>query len=301
MTRPGRDWKRRQTSCSILLGVAFATVANAASAQTPPAPPAPAAPPAIASTAVPLDPPFLTACEAEPVLKHLTAAYNKGDWAAFQADARALLDALHRPKPASDKTAKTLPIRQVPAECLYGNLSTPVAAALNYATRYVVLVWVGSSALGRTQVMRAVVHSPLPEPSSADLPGVTGFTEVFLASSLDARTVSLYTSTREKDPFVEQPPDFIKAIFNPLAATIAGIKGACSRPPERVSMTAARGHRVWRRHADSSRLGPRADEIQGPRAAGRLPGCGRDRRDHPVVRRGGPFRSGACSSIVAGD
>jgi hypothetical protein len=202
------------------LVLAFATIGEVAYAQTspPPAPPPLAGPPPIASTAQALEPTFLATCEAVPVLEHLTAAYNKGDWAAFQTDARALLDALHRPsKSANAATA--------PADCTKGALSAPVTAALNYATRYVVLVWVGSSPLGKTQVMRAVVHSPASEPYSADLPGVTGFTEVFLASSLDARAVSLYTSTREKDPFIEQLPEFIKAIFGPLSTTIAGILG----------------------------------------------------------------------------
>jgi hypothetical protein len=199
--------------------LAFATVADLAYAQTPPPAPPPA-PPAIASTAQPLDKTFLATCEAIPVLEHLTASYNKGDWPAFQTDARALIDALQR--------APATPAPEAPtalADCTKGALSGPVTEALKYAKRYVVLVWVGSSPLGRTQVMRAVVHSPLPEPYSADLPGVTAFTEVFLASSLDARSVSLYTSTREKDPFVEQLPEFIKAVFLPLSTTIAGILG----------------------------------------------------------------------------
>ncbi len=198
--------------------LAFATVADLAYAQTPA--PTPPAPPSIASTAHALDKPFLSTCEAIPVLEHLTATYNKGDWSAFQTEARALLDALQRapakPAPATATAA---------ADCTKGGLSAEVAAALNYSARYVVLVWVGSSPLGRTQVMRAVVHAPTPEPFSADLPGVSGFTEVFLASSLDARAVSLYTSTREKDPFIEQLPEFIKAIFAPLSTTIAGILG----------------------------------------------------------------------------
>jgi hypothetical protein len=203
-----------------LLVLAFTTINRLIYAQTTnPTPPAPAAPTAIASTAQALGESFLATCDADAILTHLTAAYNKGDWNAFQTDARALLDALQHEPP------KAVPTATVPADCTRGGLSAPVTAALNYTTRYVVLVWIGTNPLGRTQVMRAVVHSPTPEPYSPDLPGVTGFTEVFLASSLDARAVSLYTSTREKDPFIEQLPDFIKAIFSPLSATIAGILG----------------------------------------------------------------------------
>lgn len=200
-----------------LLMLAFATVAELAHAQTPaPSPPVPAAP-SIASTAQALQSPFLASCDAIPALDHLTAAYNSGDWAGFQSDARALLDAL--------RGAPLQPVTTAPAlaGCANSVPSDRVTAALDYKRRYVVLVWLGASPLGTTQVMRAVVHLPVPESYSADLPGVTGFTEVFLASSLDARAVSLYTSTREKDPFIEQLPEFVKAIFAPLSTTIAGI------------------------------------------------------------------------------
>jgi hypothetical protein len=151
----------------------------------------------------------------------LTAAYVKGDWAAFQSDARTLLDALRGTLPNPVATATPPP----PAGCRKDTLPDGVPAALDYTARYVVLVWVGSGPSGRPQVMRAVVHSPAPDLYSADLPGVSGFTEVLLASSLDARAVSLYTSTREKDPFIEQLPEFVKAIFAPLSTTIAGIRG----------------------------------------------------------------------------
>jgi hypothetical protein len=219
----------------ILLVVSFNTLGQGAyglAAQTSNAPMASASPaaPSAASTAQPLDDPFLASCEAVPVLKYLTTSYNKGDWEAFQADGRTLLDALRKnPAPPSEPTtpANRQPAKPTtPADCNKGGLSKELEEALDYTRRYVVLTWVGTSPLGKTQVMRAVVHSATLEPYSADLPGVAGFTEVFLASSLDARAISLYTSTREKDPFSEQLPDFVKAIFTPLSTTIAGILGA---------------------------------------------------------------------------
>jgi hypothetical protein len=74
-------------------------------------------------------------------------------------------------------------------------------------------------------LMRANVRWPEPAAYSADLPGVLGLTEVFVAGSVSARGASLYTSTAEKDPLVEQLPGFVQAIFAPLSTTVAGILG----------------------------------------------------------------------------
>lgn len=232
----------RRAGAILLLFVVSARVAQA---QNPPAKPAQPAQPQAQSTAQALAPTFLAVCSADPVLKYLTAAYHKGDWPTFQSEARTLLDALRRdpPKSQDDKISAG----SLPAACTReGSLEPPAPGlpplpsaaieALDYRTRYVALVWIGKSPLGETQVLRALVHLPAPEPYSTDLPGVNGFTEVFLASSPNARSVSLYTSTREDDPFVEQLPEVIKAIFNPLSTTVAGILGAKRGPaPETIS------------------------------------------------------------------
>jgi hypothetical protein len=179
----------------------------------------------VQSTAAPLAPPFLAACDAESALERLTALFNQGDWTVFQRDARVLLDALRlgtsqTPNQSPGPLAVCTPLRTVPS---------PALSALDYTTRHVALVWIGSDALGKTQLMRAVVHWPEPEPFSADLPGIGGgnggLTEVVLAASLDARAVSLYTSTAEKNPLAEQLPGFVQAIFAPLSTTIAGVLG----------------------------------------------------------------------------
>lgn len=177
----------------------------------------------VPSTTAPLARPFLTRCNAEPALAHLTRSYNQGDWPAFQRQARELLDTL---RGVTDGARDGHPLTEcVPAEPLTEQLK----ATLNHQARHIVLVWIGNDAFGKTQIMRAVVHSrPEPEPFAADLPGVRSLTELVLASSLDARAISLYASTREKDPLEELSVDVIKAIFAPLSATVGGLLGTIS-------------------------------------------------------------------------
>jgi hypothetical protein len=177
----------------------------------------------VRSTAAPLAPPFLAACDAESALERLTALFNQGDWPVFQKDARVLLDALRLgavQTPNPGPLAACIPSGIVPSSAL---------SALDYTKRHVALVWIGTDPLGKTQLMRAVVHWPEPEAFSADLPGIGGgnggLTEVVLAASLDARAVSLYTSTPEKSPLAEELTDFVRAIFAPLSTTIAGVLG----------------------------------------------------------------------------
>jgi hypothetical protein len=188
----------------LTLSVLMLLTAARAEAQTP-------------STATPLAREFAAKCEAEPVLAALTLRYNQ----AFQREARALLDAL--------RGAKATPSRGTapPAATCVAPDTLPQAArdALDYSRHHVALVWIGTDALGTTQLMRANVRWPEPAAYSADLPGVLGLTEVFVAGSVSARAASLYTSTAENDPLVEQLPGFVQAIFAPLSATVTGILG----------------------------------------------------------------------------
>jgi hypothetical protein len=191
--------------------LAIVTVASAVSrveAQTP-------------STATPIAPAFAAGCEARPVLDTLTLRYNQGDWSAFQREARALLDALR------SHTAPSGPPAASPAGSCTPPATLPPTAqsALDYSRRHIALVWVGADALGRTQLMRAIVHLPEPAAYSADLPGVPGVTEVFVSGTVGARAASLYTSTAEKDPLAQQLPEFVQALFGPLSTTVAGILG----------------------------------------------------------------------------
>ena len=104
-------------------------------------------------------------------------------------------------------------------------------SALDYTTHHVALSWIGADALGKTQLLRAVVHWPEPVAYSADLPGIVGLTDVFLAEAISARSASLYISTAEKDPFAEQLPAFVQTLFGPLSGTIGGILGGVTGGP----------------------------------------------------------------------
>ena len=195
---------------AILVVLSLSTVVNQVEAQTP-------------STATPLAPAFSAGCQANSVLDTLTLRYNQGDWSAFQREARALLDALRG-------ASTTAPAGGTPPPAATGctapaSLPPSARLALDYRANHVALVWIGADALGKTQLMRAVVHWPEPSAYSADLPGVVGLTEVFVAGSISARAASLYTSTAETSPFAEQLPAFVQALFGPLSTTVAGILG----------------------------------------------------------------------------
>lgn len=176
----------------------------------------------VSSTATPLTPVFAAGCKAQPVLDALTLRFNQGDWSAFQREARALLDALRGAQPPSAAASAAI----VTATCTAPvTLPASAVAALDYTTRHVALAWIGADALGKTQLSRAVVHWPEGLAYSADLPGVGRLTEVFIGRTVGARTASLYTSTAEKDPFADQLPTVVQALFGPLSTTLGGILG----------------------------------------------------------------------------
>ena len=88
----------------------------------------------VRSTAAPLAPPFLAACDAESALERLTALFNQGDWPVFQKEARVLLDALRlgaAQSPNPSPLAACTPSRTVPS---------PALSALDYTRRHVALV-----------------------------------------------------------------------------------------------------------------------------------------------------------------
>lgn len=260
---------------------------------------APAAAAQVPSTTAPLTRPFLTRCNAEPVLAHLTSSYNQGDWAAFQREARRLLDTLRGVMPEAKDDE---PLREcAPTE----PLSDPIKATLNHRARHVVLVWIGNDAFGKTQIMRAVVHSrPEPEPFAADLPGTRSLTEVVLASSLDARAVSLYVSTREKDPLEELSVEVIKAIFAPLSATVGGLLGTISgqakarsvsreTEPSKLTVTIKGGALPFSRAAIQLRMQARdlrpasefANAVDGLATTLKFDGAGRSDRARAQINR----------------
>jgi hypothetical protein len=193
---------------------------------------------------------IVTSCNAEVALTTLTDAYNAGDWDDLQKHGRALLDAL-RAKAASAQSSRQPerpkakgtdspledchPARMQPAPAAETEKGQPhngegrhadmATQALDYTKRWVAVQWIGSDVRGDTQLLRVVIHSPAGEAYSSDLPGVdhNALVEVYLSYSTDARAVSLYTSTPEKNDFVEQLPAFLQAIFNPLAGLMSGV------------------------------------------------------------------------------
>ena len=167
-------------------------------------------------------PVFAAGCPAKPVLDTLTLRFNQGDWSAFQREARALLDALRGTPPAGTGAPPASPAGACKAPV---TLPTAAVSALDYNTRHVAIVWIGADPLGKTQLMRAIVRWPEPPAYSADLPGVAGLTEVFVAGTVSARAASLYISTAESDPFADQLSTFVQALFGPLSTTVAGILG----------------------------------------------------------------------------
>lgn len=147
-------------------------------------------------------------------LAELTALYNGGRWDDLQTRAQALL------KVAAARAAG------VPN-------GAAIAAALDFTRSYVIVVWIGADPFGKTMLARAVVHAPAaPEPFSPNLPGV-GVTpddppvyEAFLSRGVRGRLISVYASSRDKDPLADALPAFVQAIASPLFGTFGALAGS---------------------------------------------------------------------------
>lgn len=147
-------------------------------------------------------------------LRELTALYNGGRWDELQNKAQALLTV------AAAKAA-SLPNGRA------------IADGLDFRKSYVIVVWIGADPFGKTMLARAIVHAPAAaEPFAADLPGAGATAddprvyEAFLSRGLRGRLVSVYASSRDKDPIADTLPALVQAIAGPLFGTFGALAGS---------------------------------------------------------------------------
>ena len=147
-------------------------------------------------------------------LAALTALYNGGRWDDLQIKAQAVLT-------VAAARAAGLPNGRA------------IAEGLDFTKSYVIVVWIGADPFGKTILARAVVHAPAAaEPFSADLPGVgvkpddPHVYEAFLSRGARGRLISVYASSRDKDPIADTLPAFVQAIASPLFATFGALAGS---------------------------------------------------------------------------
>lgn len=163
-------------------------------------------------------------------LERLTDQYNGGKWQDVQASAKKLLDST---RTAAEK----------------GNAGR-IADGVDYSKHYVIVTWLATDPFGKTMLARVIVHSPSSkEPFSADLPGVgvgpgdPQVYQVFLSRGLRGKLVSVYASSRDKDPFAEQLPAFVQAVASPLFAAAGAFAGKinpkATPPPRGIGGTAS--------------------------------------------------------------
>lgn len=215
---------------TFLMAVAFST--GSASAQ-------------ISTTPTPVGSTFATNRSLKD-LDCLTTLYNGGRWKDLQTAAMTLLDIASSTsrKQQATFTADDLPGCETPKSTAKTDKAAavapkakavdPIAMGLDYTTNYVVLTWIGEDAFGKSMLDRVVVHSPTSEPFAADLPGVgvepddPQVFEVFLSRGTRGKLVTVYASTRDKNPIAEQLPAFVQAIANPLFAAFGVFAGDIS-------------------------------------------------------------------------
>ncbi|MCU1386299.1 MAG: hypothetical protein JWL71_4996 [Acidobacteria bacterium] len=147
-------------------------------------------------------------------LAELTALYNRGRWDELQRKTEALLSA------AAAKAVATPSGRAI-------------ADGLDFRNSYVIVVWIGTDPFGKTMLARTVVHRPASaEPFSPDLPGAgvgaadPQVFEAFLSRGMRGQLVSVYASSRDKDPAAQQLPAFMQAVASPLFATFGALAGS---------------------------------------------------------------------------
>jgi hypothetical protein len=137
----------------------------------------------------------------------LTAAYLTS-WEEFSKVAEELLNAARKnpnepyePGKRCDKTA-------------YGNTS-----------EYVELVWVSGDAFGEKALFSALIHAPALPAYATTLPGVLSIRQVFVAQSPTHELATLYTSTQQKNPLLDQIPAVAEAAITPFLALASQARG----------------------------------------------------------------------------
>lgn len=98
----------------------------------------------------------------------------------------------------------------------------------DYNRNYLAVVWVGTDIAGKLIVRRLVVPQPVPRPYAVDLPGIGAdrqLYELFLAVDPRATLVSVYRSTPEENPILQEIPGVVSQIVGPLFGVLAGVAG----------------------------------------------------------------------------
>jgi hypothetical protein len=138
----------------------------------------------------------------------LTRLYESGAWADFQAGGLELL-----------RSIKNAPDPGCPA------------IELDPARDYVLLVWVGTTTLGDTNLFSAIVHQGSSEGYASRLPGLSRTSrarlfQVFVGQQEMDALAAVYFSTREEHPLLKQIPDVAEKILGPMFDLIKANVGA---------------------------------------------------------------------------
>jgi hypothetical protein len=184
----------------------------------------------ILTTAAPLAPPYLVACEASAELNQLTKLYNQGPSPELYAKLRRVIALAARDFTATVKADADLDCKD-PSEGWLARQS-----ALDYRKHFVAVMWIGADPFGKSQLIRVVVHSGQRENAwLTDLPGIAPsaddpqLTDLTLANALHATSVSQYASTRDEDPLAADVADLFKTFGTSLIGTVGLLKGAIQK------------------------------------------------------------------------
>jgi hypothetical protein len=173
-------------------------LAGRAEAQTPTLPTG-----AIGPCALPLlEPPSAGAAGTVGTLRPtsaLTRSFQSGDWAQLKADVKAVIDGLDARRDL-----------------------TPDCAVPSPSPAFVVVAWVGGTALGESALLAAVVPLGRGEAYAARLPGVSGANDglyqLFVSDGETDALAAGYLSTPLEDPLVAQVPDVAASVLAPALA-----------------------------------------------------------------------------------
>lgn len=146
----------------------------------------------------------------------LTRSFQSGDWAAFRKDVieiRGLINAN--------------------AECFKPASEDPPHDTIG-KDDYMVVSWVGTTALGDAALLSAVVHAARNEGYVSRLPGLTAgkspkLYQVFISDDRQDVMASVFMSTREQNPLLKQIPEVAEKILDPMLGLLSATLG--TEPP----------------------------------------------------------------------
>jgi hypothetical protein len=169
-------------------------------------------------------------CKEDPLPKEfenavalLDAAYHGGESVRARSVARAILDAAKCAAIAS-KAARE-------------------AEAYDYRVAPVWVTWIGTDAMGSHGLHRIRVQAQeAARPFTLDLPGVRMLHEIFVSSDNSAELVSVFASTEQADPVLEEIPSAVGRVLPALFGAMAAPLGSVTRTPLIEGRPAAK---VW--------------------------------------------------------